>query len=153
MSTDPRAETLRLLTSIDVTLKQILSAVSRAPGPVASGPRIADDRDLDSKYGDPAVKFNPKDWSGESFKGSPMSLCPPDFLDQLAESFDYFAEKNAGVLTTSGQPKAEFDRRAARRARGWARRLRTKANGGAPEPTTNSAPAWTGNDWPTGEGF
>ena len=152
---DPRLETLRLLTSIDVTLKQILSAVSRSAGPAATGPRLAPDSDLDSKFGDEVVKFNPRDWSGTTFKDSHMSECSPEFLDMLAESYDAFAEKNIGIMTTAGKPKSEFDRRSARRARGWAARIRK--NGTPPKPETSaSMPGWNEpqTEWSDGgEGF
>jgi hypothetical protein len=44
----------------------------------------------------------------------------------LADTLDYFARKNeaSNALTTSGKPKAVYDRKGAARARGWAARMR-----------------------------
>lgn len=116
-------ETLRLLRSIDASLKQL---VVKQQGPTASGV-VATDRDLDGKYGNPPVKFNPRDWTGASCKGRPLSDCPPEFLDLLAETFDYFArvadEKNE--TTEKGKPVGDYKRHDAARARGWAARIRS----------------------------
>ena len=113
-------------------LRQILSAVqagairstSSTQPPTSVG--IADDRDLDSQWGDEEVRVSPRDWTGEPMKGRRMSECPPAFLDMLADTLDYFARKNeaSNALTTSGKPKAVYDRKGAARARGWAARMR-----------------------------
>lgn len=114
---------LALLKSIDTTLKAIL-ALAQAMTPKKI--EIADARDLDSKYGDPSVKFDPRDWSGESCKGLTMSQCPPKFLDMLAETFDYFAGKAEETNEMyNGKPVAPYKRKDAARARGWAARLRS----------------------------
>lgn len=109
-------------------LRQILAALQggRASTPGVSSVAIADDRDLDSQWGDEEVRVTPRDWTGEPMKGRRMSECPPAFLDMLADTLDYFAKKNeaSGAVTSSGKPKAQFDRKAAARARGWASRLR-----------------------------
>lgn len=110
-----------------------LEAVIRALGAVfgsggGGGAEAATDRELDHpQYGDPVVKMVPRDWPDKTLKGRKYSTCPPDFLDELASTFDYFAKKNeaAGELTDRGKPKADFDRRSARLCRGWARRLRS----------------------------
>jgi hypothetical protein len=127
MAVDPRIETLALLRSIDASLKALV-----ASQPAGNGPQIADDRDLDSQYGDPTVKFNPRDWHGDSCKGLAMSQCPPEFLDLIAQTFDYFAKKadESGETTTTGKLVAPYKRKDAARARGWALRLR---NGWKPD--------------------
>jgi hypothetical protein len=141
MPTDPRVETIRLLASIDATLKAMLLVLSgkRNDAPATSDCDIADDADLDSQWGDEVVKFQPRDWTGANFKGAKMSSCPAEFLEQLANAFDYFAKKNDAdkAMTDKGQPKSMYDRRSARRARGWAQRAR---NG----ETAPQAPA---EDW------
>jgi len=114
-------DVLAVLRSIDASLKQLVVAlVANAPKPVAS------DRDLDGKYGDPILKFMPRDWTGPSFKDLPFSACPPDLLEMVAETFDYFArtaeEKNE--TTANGKPTAPYKRLDAARARGWAKRKR-----------------------------
>ena len=143
-------ETLSLLRSIDGTLKAMLALAKRR---TPAQKIIASDRDLDSKYGDPIVTFNPRDWSGDSFKGCNLSQCPAEFLDLLAETYAYFAQKNeeAGAVTDKGKPKAEFDRRSEGRARGWAKRVRDGWR--APVQQPSESDTWGSSeseeDWPT----
>lgn len=110
-------EAIALLRSIDASLKLL---VKQQRTHVA-----ADDRDLDSQYGNPEVKFNPRDWTGLSFKGRRMSECEPTFLLMLADTLDYFADKaeETDERTTSGKPVAPYKRKDAARARGWAKRI------------------------------
>ncbi len=121
-------DVLTVLRSMDATLKTLLTvSQQRVTEARAAKPKpIASDADLDSPYGDEKVRLNPRDWTGASLKGQPMSTCPAPFLDLLAESYDYFERKNedAGAMTDKGKPKADYDRRSARRARGWAQRAR-----------------------------
>lgn len=112
---------ISILTSIDASLKKLVAiAEKRKAGPAAE---VADDRDLDGPHGNETVKFSPRGWDDKDglFKGSPMSECPPAFLDLLAEAFESFARKNTDKGDTK---KAGYDRRSAARARGWANRLR-----------------------------
>lgn len=122
------AEFIDVLLSIDHTLKAMLAlaqqrtAVTRAaqPKPVAS------DRDLDGKFGNPELKFTPRDWTGAPFKGRKFADCPPELLDLVAESCDWFAQQAEakGERTTGGKPVADYKRQDAARARGWAKRIR-----------------------------
>lgn len=114
-------ETLTLLRSIDGSLKALVRA-NQQTAPKA----IADDADLDGKYGDPELKFTPRDWHGDSYKGRFYSECPPELLDLVADSLDYFARKSeeANELTSTGKPVAPYKRKDAARARGWAARKR-----------------------------
>lgn len=150
-ATNPAAETLRLLASIDASLKQLVRAlVTTAP------PEIADDRELDSQYGDPEVKFLPRDWTGADMKGRHFSECPPEFLELLAKSFDYFAKKaeESGETTSSGKPVATYKRKDAARARGWAKRNRERDWKPVPEPQFAGVTESDGGDWPEdGDGF
>lgn len=117
----------QLLTSIDATLKELL-VLSKARKTSVPGAAVASDRELDDpKWGDPIVKFDPRDWTSGSCKGSHFSECPPGYLDLLAQSFDYFAEKNdrEGHKTDKDVPKSKYDRLAAAKARGWAARIRS----------------------------
>lgn len=122
-------QVMTMLTEISGKLDRLLA------GAAPSGAAVASDADLDSPYGDEIVKLDPKGWHGPSMKGQPMSQCPALFLEQLAGLFDFFAKKNAGVLTDKGKPKSDFDRRSAARARGWAARARLAGHVG-----TNTAP-------------
>lgn len=134
-------ETIGLLRSIDASLKELVSMLKASkPKPVAS------DRDLDGRYGDPVVKFMPRDWTGPSFTGAKMSECPAPLLDLLAETFDYFARKaeENGDVTNAGKPVATYKRLDAARARGWAARVRA----GRTQP---AASGQAGEEW-TDEG-
>jgi hypothetical protein len=121
MSANPTETTLALLRSIDASLKALL-ALQRVAVPKV----VASDEDLDGQYGDPVVKFMPRDWTGEDFKGRHMSELPAALLDMLAETYDYFAQKaeESGELTSSNKPVAPYKRKDAARARGWAKRVR-----------------------------
>ena len=39
----------------------------------------------------PAVKFMPRDWTGEDYQGRHMSELPAPLLDMVAKTYDYFA--------------------------------------------------------------
>jgi hypothetical protein len=130
MTDDPR--TVAILASIDATLKKLLELSAKrssTPAPARaqsqprpkSGERVATDKELDDpKYGDPIVRFDPRDWTGDSHKGQPFSACNPGFLDVLAETMDYFAQQ----AEEKQDPNAKYKRLDAARARGWAQRIR-----------------------------
>jgi hypothetical protein len=144
MASSPEA--LLVLKSIDASLKQLVAIAMAKRGGASPGPAggdTASDRELDGQYGNPTVKFDPRDWHGDSYKGAKFSSCPADYLDLLAGAFDYFAEKaeRAGEKTDKGKPVAEFKRKDARLARGWAQRVRA---GKVPPPATNGH---TGDEW------
>lgn len=114
-------DVLAVLRSIDARLAQLVAAlVANAPKPVAS------DRDLDGQYGSPPAPKMPRDWTGPDYKGTPLSQCPAELLEMLAEMYDYFAGKAeaANEMTASGKPVAVYKRADAARARGWAKRKR-----------------------------
>lgn len=138
-------ETIRLLTSIDASLKQLL-ALQRQSAP-AGGKQIASDRELDGKYGDPVLKFTPRDWTGPDFKNCHFSECPPELLDLVAESNDWFARKadEKNETTEKGKPVADFKRADAARARGWAKRMRDGKHH-APQMTEPAAAGWGSDD-------
>jgi hypothetical protein len=139
-------QTLDLLTQIRDGIREgnaLLRKLTATTGAAA----IASDKDLDGKYGDEEVRFNPKDWTGTSMKGKRMSKCPPEFLDLLAETFDYFAgeaeEKNE---TYNGKPVAPYKRKSAARARGWAKRIREGKVKQEPVATRPQSRGWGGDD-------
>lgn len=142
MSTD-RDVIIGLLRSIDASLKELLSQRrAEKPKPVAS------DRELDGRYGDPELKFMPRDWTGPNFRGRHFSECPPALLDLVAESCDWFAEQadKKHEMTDRGRPVSDFKRADAARARGWARRLRATG-----QPV--AAGAVTDSEWAEDDGF
>lgn len=142
-------DALIVLRSIDTTLKALLALAQRR-ATAAKTHTVASDRDLDSKYGDPEVKFNPRDWTGPSMKQRHLSQCPPEFLDMLAETFEYFATQADAndEKTDKGKPIADYKRQDAARARGWAARIRSGKHIQAPMPTNgNSAePRWADDE-------
>jgi hypothetical protein len=142
-------EAIELLRSIDRGVRAIeamltpLVQQARAAQPKA----VASDRELDGQYGNPVVKFNPRDWTGGSCKGRRLSECPPEFLELLAATFDYFAEQaeQKNERTNSGKPVAEYKRADAARARGWAKRMRDGKH--TPVPAGAALPAnWETED-------
>lgn len=139
-------EAIDLLRSIDASLKKLV-ALSERRQRAAAGPRVAADRDLNGQYGNPKVSFNPRDWTGASCKGRRMSECPAEFLDMLAETFDYFAgqAEEKDERTNNGKPVAEYKRTDAARARGWAKRVREGHSSVQQQPAQMNGHA--GGDW------
>jgi hypothetical protein len=134
---DPRVESIRLLRSIDTTLKALLLVMSekRTDAPPAV---IANDADLDGQYGNPEVRAkDPRDWTGEPMKGRRFSECPAEYLDMLAARFDFFAGQE------SDSKKAGYCRKDAARARGWAKRMRE----GRVPPVVAAAAASDADGW------
>lgn len=147
MAADDRVEVVRLLRSIDSSLKDIArSLVKAAPA------EVADDRELDSQYGDPVVKFTPRDWTGDDYRDRRFSECPPDFLEMVANAFDYFAKKaeEADEKTSTGKPVAVYKRKDAARARGWAKRKREQGWKPTEPKFTDDGPD---PGWNNGDGF
>jgi hypothetical protein len=114
-------EAVVLLRSIDDSLKAIVRMAKEG-----LPKRVATDADLDGPHGDPVLTNVPRDWTGGNFKGLPLSSCPPELLDLAVEQYEYWADKAEAnkELTSSGKPRAFYNRADAARARGWARRLR-----------------------------
>lgn len=139
-------ETLTTLKSIDLSLRTLVAiarareerttATPGAPKKTTKAPAlVATDADLDDpKWGDPEVRFMPRDWTGEGLKGRKFSQCPPEFLDLMGEALDYLADKSEeqDERTTNDKPVAPFKRKDAARARGWAMRNR-RAGGPTPD--------------------
>lgn len=140
------SEAITLLKSIDASLKLLVKQLAGANGAVAA------DRDLDGRYGDPELRFLPRDWTGPSYKGRRFSECPPDLLVMVAETLEYFADKSedADERTDKGKPVAPYKRADAARARGWAKRNREGRGRWTPEqPGGDESEAFGG----TSDGF
>ena len=147
----PAEVTIALLKSIDASLK-VLVAQSRATVTQA----VATDEDLDGKYGNPVVKFMPRDWTGEDYKGRHMSELPAPLLDMVAKTYDYFAQRaeDNHEMTTTGKPVGPYKRLDAARARGWAKRVRDGKGRVFEPPTLPPEGTWSGDlhdipDWST----
>jgi hypothetical protein len=135
---------VRIEHKLDVLLAH-LGAGQRRPGAAAAPgapPEIATDADIEGPRGNPEVRFDPKRWEGQSFKGRTFSDCPPEFLEMLAETLEYFARKNdqEGAVDKNGGPKSRWERLDASRARAWAKRLRGSSGGRAARPAQRQEP-------------
>lgn len=125
----------------------------------AGGGQVASDYDLDSDWGNPTIGKDPKRWieqGGASYAGCKMSECPAEYLDAVANLFDWMADRDdeAGrkgetyfnKKQNKDVPKdGAFKRKDAARARGWAKRAREA--GSAPvlqqaqaRPAANATP-------------
>lgn len=138
---DAKTESLALLRSIDASLKALLLVMSQGRASSPDAPRV----DLDSQHGNPKLRFLPRDWNGSgAFKGLLFSECPPDLLDMVADSLDYFASK------AEDEKKKKYDTLDAARARGWAARLRGGWKPSAPKPITDENGDYVTDDFAAG---
>lgn len=143
--TDLTSEDTILLRDIRALLRELVELAKKAPAAGAGAPRVASDSDLDGQYGDPEVKSNPRNWTGDSMKGRKYSQCPPAFLDQLVDMLEWSANKadEQDEKTSGGAPVSRFRRLDAARARGWAARLRARGvsdNAAPPEAAVQPFP-------------
>lgn len=90
--------------------------------PASSG-EVATDRELDGQWGNPEIRFDPRDWKGDSYKKQHFADAPSDYLLMLAEAFESMA------ATEQDEKKKGYKRKDAKLARGWAKR--NEAKGGA----------------------
>lgn len=152
MTSDP---VLAVLTSIDTTLKHLLALVQHAQpvktreAPTAAKSAVASDHELDGPDADEIVKLKPRDWTGDDFREGRMSQCPPEYLELLATAYDYFAKRSdeKGEVDSHGRPKSFYALRTARRARGWAARLRAHKVTGAQAPLQADDIPWSTSNW------
>lgn len=115
-----------------------LLAATKAPGSGARPPSAGGtgdiDADIDGPRGDPEVRFMPKRWTGADCKGQKFSACEPEFLDMLADAYEWFAQRDdeSNALDKNGAPKSKWSRLDASRARAWSARLREQGGDSAP---------------------
>jgi hypothetical protein len=133
-------------------LKALASSLVRSLGrggsaSAGSSRPVADDAELDSRFGDPSIRRDAKRWAGASYVGARYSQCPTDYLLCLAESLEYFADKDKAKPDPpkhqNGKPWWEYNLKDAARARGWAERNRGKA---MPPPGGDGSGAEPGGD-------
>jgi hypothetical protein len=136
MSNDPRVLVLDEMRKQTALLERIAAALSGGASATASAPRV----DLDGAHGNPPIKAkDPRDWSGPPMTGKRFSECPPEYLDLLAERYEFFANDPTKA------EKRRFNELDAARARGWAARLRagwTAPAGPAKVDETQTEPVW-----------
>lgn len=134
-----------ILASVRNLEKRMATTVVKAAA-AKSKVEPADDSDLDSEWGNPAVRKDPPRWKGTSFVGCKFSECSAEYLDDTASFLMWKAGKNDAdeakcnaVGDAEGAKKANkyafYARKDAARAAGWAARVR---DGYAAE---NAAPA------------
>ena len=147
MAADPRF--LAEMQAQTALLRQILAALVPAAVTVP-------DSMLDGPHGDTVIKAkDPRDWTGLPMGGKKFSECPPDYLDLLAERYDYFARKAKDRLNDVGpdgdsveiakcEKDAKYAALYAKRARGWAARLRSGWTAPAAQTVDerNGEPTW-----------
>lgn len=122
------------LERIEKKLDALLSERRGAGGGVSAASTGTDiDVDIDSPRGDPEVRFMPKRWTGPDRKGQNFSACEPEFLDLLADAYEWFAQRDdeTNAVDKNGAPKSKWSRLDAARARAWAERLRGGSGAGA----------------------
>jgi hypothetical protein len=101
--------------------EQLAAAIKRLDTLEKASGLYATDKELDSQYGDPVLRFTPRDWKGDNYDGKRYSECPAALLDILAEYLAWSA----------ANPKPEklkyvpYNLKDAARARGWSRRKRS----------------------------
>jgi len=120
----------------------------------------ADDRDLDSEWGNPALDRAPKNWTGEALEGRHFSDLQPATLRALARHYASLAEwhDSKNNVDAKGRPKSGYARRDASRALGWALRLEQRGHRGPrrpqhreehhPAPTQEHLPETSDDDIP-----
>lgn len=112
------------------SLEKAKPAAASGPAPKVDTSAIADDADLDSKYGDPRIKYGLKEkyWKEQPDPhiGMAFSECPPEYLDATAKylsACEYMARKEGGE---ANEKKARYKALDAARARGWSNRNRER---------------------------
>jgi hypothetical protein len=144
------------LDRLEQKLDAILTALKTSGGGARSASASAGggqelDADIDGPRGDPEVRFVPKRWTGADHKGRTFSASEPEFLDMLADAYDWFAQRDdeQNAVDKNGGPKSKWSRLDAARARAWSARLRGQNGGGdgdAPAPRARvSSPGASAN--------
>lgn len=124
--------------------KKLDALLARQQGGGQSAGAAAEiDVDIDGPRGDPEVRFVPKRWTGPDHKGQNFSACEPEFLDLLAEAYEWFAQRDdeTGALDKNGSPKSRWSRLDAARARAWSARLRARDGETSTPRRPRAAPA------------
>lgn len=81
--------------------------------PYAAQKRVATDAEMARFKTDQKVRFDPRDWPGDSHKGRTLLQCDPNFLDIYASQIEYFAGKAkekvaAGTADDSAKRDAQW---------------------------------------------
>ena len=152
------AQILTMLQQLGKTIRALAAHVGMDPVLLLVEP--ADDRDLDSEWGNPALDRAPKNWTGEALEGRHFSDLQPATLRALARHYASLAEwhDSKNNVDAKGRPKSGYARRDASRALGWALRLEQRGHRGPrrpqhreehhPAPTQEHLPETSDDDIP-----
>lgn len=151
------AELLAMLQRIEKSQRAIAAQIGLDPVMLQVEP--ADDRELDSEWGNPQIDRVPKNWTGEPLEGRSFSDLQPATLRALAKHYarlaDWHDEKKN--VDNKGRPRSHWSRKDAQRALGWALRLEARGHRGArrqhreehhPAPTQEHLPETSDDDIP-----
>ena len=103
------------------------------------------DEELDGPKGSPKIRFDPKGFPGEKFKGKLASEATPIFLDAYSKTLMWFSEnpkpldqglseREYDEALKKQEKSAKFDKLDAKRCRSWARRKRLDGWRPPPQP-------------------
>lgn len=125
MSGTTETDQIAALTARVEALEKVIAALRGVFVPKSCGAEPADDEELDGKYGDPAIRRDPpeKYWRGDRYVGCHLSECPADYLEAWAKyklACAFMADKDPAKAKY-----ANYDRKDAARALGWARRIKS----------------------------
>ena len=127
------------LRQVRAELAEIKALILRGAAPTTSAPAIAADSDLDSQWGDEEIRRDPPRWAKDPER-QPVAPCrmssaPADYLDVLADFYDWKAGKDEEAAPTlDGEERSKkikyagYARKSAARARGWAARRRREVD-------------------------
>lgn len=137
MTTDPT--TLRIA-ALEARVAALESGGAQRSHSASAAGEVADDADLDGQYGNEPIRKMPstKYWSGDDFVGVRLSDCSPEFLDAFARYKDACAFMNEKKGDPATAKYTDYDRRDARRARGWRQRILDGVVTRAPRPAQPS---------------
>jgi hypothetical protein len=115
-----------------------------------TGGRVATAAAIRGKYGDPEIGKDPPRWEGEAIAPAYASQCPPDYLEAVADFFDWKADN-----PRPGKEKfAPRERERAGYCRRWAIEIREGRHKPGERPVTRLAPPpgedTSGTTWTSG---
>lgn len=128
--TTPKTNAEMMLEKLDALIAEArktnaLLAARQAGAAPSAAPEVASAAELDSAHGDPTVRFDPRFWTGDSMAGKRYSQCPAEGLDMVADDNQWKADNpRKDVAPEDAAKYAGYSRLDARRARGWAARIR-----------------------------
>ncbi len=132
----------RLEQKLDAILSALKSSGGGRSASASTGSGQDIEADIDGPRGDPEVRFVPKRWTGADHKGRTFSASEPEFLDMLADAYDWFAQRDdeQNAVDKNGGPKSKWSRLDAARARAWSARLRGQNGGGGHDDVMSPPP-------------